>query len=250
MKKRRRWFAYLLLFGISLAVGGWLGFKFGEFGKAPPATEFPISTEAPRPDQRSLLIVGVDRVDSMEARLQGVWYVVYRQNLPRITLIPLYPALPGSDSSRQSRLEDGFRMRSDGVVDPAFFRLARDSFSISWDGHVLLDEIAMIEIVDFFGGIEINGERISGPLAVGAIPQAKDRSPDAVLQQAFLLEALCQDITFESAPKTYEKILSLIPDHLQTELTRDEAFNDWLGLLSSGDPLLCEFPSLRPTPTP
>jgi hypothetical protein len=246
MKKRRRWFAYLLLFGISLAVGGWLGFRIGEIGETPSATPISPFPEVTRPDQRSLLILGVDRVDSTEARLQGAWYVVYRQNHPRITLIPLYPAPPGSDSSRQAVLEEKFRLHSDGAVDPAFFRATQDRFEMSWDGYILLDDIAMIEIVDFFGGVTVNGELISGPRAVGSIPRPWDNSPDAVLQQAFLVETICENITLETTPKTYDKILSLIPEHLQTELTTDEAFSDWLGLLSSGDPLICDFPSLRP----
>ena len=250
MKKRRR-LAYLLLLGFSLAVGGWLGYQFGNVGAVAQTPTPPESIPEPaRADQRSLLVLGVDRVDSSEARLQGVWYAVYRQNSPRITLVPLFPALTEGDSTRAVELDEAFRLRSDGAVDPAFFKAVSENFGMSWDAYVLLDDIAIMEIVDFFGGVSVNGERVSGPRAVGGIPRAWEDPPVAVLGQAFLLESLCREITFDSIPKNYEKILSLIPEHLRSELTTQQAFSDWLGLLSSGSALACEFPSLRGTETP
>jgi hypothetical protein len=251
MKKPSRWPVYLLLLVFSLALGGWLGFRIGNVGEIKQLPTPPGAIPEPaRADQRSLLILGVDRVDSSEARLQGVWYAVYRQNSPHITLVPLFPALTDGDAARARELNEAFRLRSDGAVDPAFFKAVGEEFGMSWDAYVLLDDIAIMEIVDFFGGVPVNGEVLSGPRAVGGILRAWEDPVAAVLGQASLLENLCQGITFDSTPKNYEKITSLIPDHLRSELTMDQAFSAWLGLLSSGPALACEFPSLRATETP
>jgi hypothetical protein len=239
MKKRRRRIASLLLFCFSLAIGIWLGIQIIPKSQSTPSTETQFSQ-----DQQSLLVIGVDRADAADARLQGVWYVTYLNDSPHITLIPIYPDPNGNSRKKGQNLVDAFRIRQDGMVDPDFLKAIKQDQNLTWNTYVLVDDIAMMEVVDFFGGVLVDGEAINGPLAIGGIPRAWEKPREAILGQASLLDNLCERISFDSTPKNYQRIMALLPGHMRSEMSVDAAFQDWLKLISTSGTLNCEFPSL------
>jgi hypothetical protein len=239
MKKRARWFLYISLF----ALGILLGWKVGN------SVQRPVEIDPPLDSQRNLLIIGVDRADATKARLQGVWYIAYRLDKPLVTLMPLYPAAPVSNSAHDQQLEQIFRINRGGVPDQEFIETIKSFHEINWDAQILIDDIAIMEIVNLLGGIEMNGIIQSGPRAVGDIPPAWEDRSGALQGQTQLLTQLCQKVSSYSEQYPIQQIVELIPKHIATELDVSDALDDWSRLINNGADLKCDFP-LFDSPNP
>jgi hypothetical protein len=232
MKKRARWFLYITLF----VLGIYLGWKLGTL------IQRPIEIDPPLGSQRNLLVIGVDRNGTTKARLQGIWYVAYRLDKPLVTLMPLYPGAPVSNSERDQQLEQIFRINQRGVPDKEFIATIKSFHEINWDAQIVIDDIAIMEIVNFLGGLERDGKIQSGPLVVGEIPPAWENRSGALDGQTQLLDLLCQKAAARTELNNLQYIIDLIPHHIATELEVSEALEDWSRLITSDSDLKCDFP--------
>lgn len=245
MTKRPRILIFTVLFSCGLAVGIWLGHSFGTSLRPPGSIQSAALPSTPPHNQRRLLVIGVDRAGSTKARLQAVWHITYLPQKALASFISLYPLDP--DQRRpDSRLEETFRLRSNGEPDPAFLDTLREVYNLEqWHGLVLVDDIAMMQVVDFLGGVQEGTKTHSGLEVVGAIPPAWVDRRGAQAGQQELIRKLCNQISFEKSSRNYNELLNLMPAHLDAYgIEPTKAIQDWLDMISTEGPLKCEFPML------
>lgn len=236
MKKRLGILLSLLLFGSGLATGWWLGVRVIPKVEEKKATPWPEAA----PDQRSILVVGVDRLGGRQARLQGVWYIAYQPSRPSIYLLPIYPAAMEPIPDWDQRLEQAFGLNGQRAIKQEFLALLRSQDVHNWDAVILLDDIAMMEFVDLVGGVEGG---VGGPRAVGNVPPAWEDRRSALQGQISLLNQLCARLDAGVRPKQFERVLNLIPDHLITDLKIPRVIEDWFQLSASTSPVGCVIPT-------
>lgn len=236
--------AYALIFAIFLLLGIWTGRLSGTFkpARGPIATlrsNSPLPT--PSNGQTNLLVIGVDRLKSRQPRLESIWLLGYFPDEPHITLIPVFPVSPATQPAHLRSLEENLRISEGGRPSPEMLKTLQGDH-IWWNSYVVIDEIAMIEIIDFLGGIQVNDQRMRGALAIGSFPLPQEDPAASLDGQTRLLRRICQQANLLLPSADLRKILHLIPDHIQTNADIFQTIRDWRALTHGRENLACEFP--------
>ncbi len=245
MRSRTRSITYLILFVVGLAIGIRLGVLFVEDVREDGSITRIWPSLTPTDDtldQRSILIVGVDRVGTTQARLQAIWFAAYRPEYPVLTLLPLYPASHLSDPEQARLLEEAFTLDIAGELHPNFLNTVKAEFNLSWQVVLLVDDFAMMSLVDFMGGVVLDSAPINGITAIGNIPPAWEDPGGALQGQIELLKALCHQISLDDQDRNPESLHQLLPGHLRTQpATLAQLQSDWLAMLLLGSEIHCDF---------
>lgn len=236
--------ANAVVFILFLLLGIWTGKLSGIFrpARGPLATwqaNAPVST--PSNGQTNLLVIGVDRLRSRQPRLESIWLVGYFPDSPHLTLIPVFPPPSNADPAYLRSLGESFRVSEVGAASPEMLRALQEDH-IWWKNYVILDEIAMIEIIDFLGGIQVNDRRVKGALAISSFPLPEEDATTSLDGQTDLLQRICRQTNLLPPSADLRKILNLIPDHIQTDADIFQAMRDWRALHNRRGSLVCEFP--------
>ena len=238
---------YTVIFSLFLPAGLWMGSSLGGDAAIQQLlihrfTIPPLPT--PTTGQRNILIIGVDRLSTRPttpSRLESIWLAAYLPGQPFVTLVSIYPPLPTENGKQRSTIEEDFQLDADGAPGVKLINYLRRR-QIWWSGHVILDEIAMIEIVDYLGGIPADNRRLSGAIALGEIPRPWDDSAAAIRGQTSLLKQLCRQAAQIPVNPDLSRIIALIPDNMYTNVDIQFALQEWQHLLSGESRLDCEFP--------
>jgi hypothetical protein len=239
MKKRRQFNFSCLLLIIGLAAGIWLGYNFadrklGEQSPIPTETLYPTNK-----DQRSLLVIGVDQLNSSNPQLRGVWYVAYFPNKAEINLVPLYPAIYEPYRADNNDVAAAFQLNRSGDLSPKFLAALDTIYDLTLGVPVLFDDFALISLIELLGGVEINGRVIKDKSVVTDIPTALDNVDDALTGQATLLNALCHRAAHQKRLWQPSDLRAIIPNHLRTNFDIDQALADWASLNAIGPEIKC-----------
>ncbi len=235
---------YVVVFTIFLSLGIWSGRIAGKFTstKGPMAT---LSAMSPPPTpsngQTNLLVIGVDRLNIQKPRLESIWLLGYFSNNPHFSFIPVYPS---QNLGNNHDMEIAFELTADGRPNSELVNLLQKK-RIWWNGTVIIDEIGMIEIIDFLNGVEVQGHLLKGALAVGSSPLPWEDPAAALKGQTQILQSSCHQTNLLSPSADLRNILNLIPDHLRTDIDIFQAIRDWRELVNGEQKLVCDFPLLN-----
>lgn len=236
-----------LTFGIFLVLGIWSGSIAASLSpvRGPMAT---LSAIAPPPTpangQRNLLIIGVDRLNINNPGPESIWLLGYFADKPRISLVPVYPTPTGDSIQKHSKIISSIQLTQNGHPSPELVKFLRQE-RIWWNGYVLLDAAALIEIVDFLGGVELDGQPLNGALAVSSFPPPSQDYSAALTGQTKLLRSMCAQTNQLAPTVDLRDIINLIPDHLQTDVDIFESVRIWRQLVNDGSDFVCEFPLMQ-----
>ncbi len=238
---------YLFIFLACLVLGLAAGFYFKDSGEIPPtpthiltptptsiAPTFPLSS-----NQLNVLVIGVDRINA-QARLISVWMVILLHDDSEITFMPFYPTPAEHTSIDNARLLEAFQLDPTGKPDSEFLNLFGASYLMR--GYIVLDEIAMIEMVDFLGGLEPGVSQQIGAVTIGDMPLPWVDPFAAYEAQNELLSALCEKAIQLSTTTEVGDLLSLIPKHVYSDLPVLEIVEELRGYANRQQPLRCNFP--------
>lgn len=247
-RSRARSITYLILFAVGLAIGIPLGVNFvgtlSDSGSTEQAAQDPTATPDPD-DQRRVLIVGVDRVGTSQPRLQAIWYTAYIPDVPVVTLLPLYPASHLSSAGQAQVLEEAFSLDPSGELHPNFLNTIENQFRLKWHMAILVDDFAMMAMVDFMGGIGPGDNPANGVTTIGNIPPAWEDPQGALEGQLSLLRALCDEVSSDDQDRDIEALVLLQPGHLRTDPGNlIQLQSDWLSMLLLKADIRCDFPGL------
>jgi len=216
-------FLPLFFFFISLIPGLYLG------SLLTPLRESAASSAIPHPmivlanEQRNILIISVDRLQSARYQLRGIWEAIYAPNYPSITWVPIYPAVLGSDPSKNEELLRTFRLTPELHLDPSFVRYLHQR-NFQWSGYLILDEVAIFEILQAFN-----------------INSVVDLSPTNQIKS---IQSFCNSVTRLDKQPSLLDLYNRLSGHMVTDIRADEAFAEWQILLNHGGERFCEFPTL------
>jgi len=207
--------------------------------------------------QRNILIIGIDRLEAAEPRLESIWLALYVPTSPKITLMPIYPSLTqnqtGYQANQDATLAKGFALDDKYQPDLSFLKSLQNR-GLWWNNFIVLDELAMVQIIDLTDPVGEKGEtdqeqayQLNGIRTLADLPLPWENPLAAVLSQAKLLADLCHEAPDVQSGKQVETSIfsDQLSHHLVTDINPEQIRKDWSNMMGIGTGISCEFPSLK-----
>lgn len=206
------------------------------------ATKTPNAWISPS-QQRTLVFVAVDDLQRTSPRLIAVWLILYRPDLSKVSLLPLYPSGAPAPGGSNPDLANTFSLNSDHSFGIAF-QTALGAYQVRWNGVLLTDETGISTTVDWMRGVELQNQQITGENALASLVMPWSDLQAALLSQESLTNGICNRAGQLPAEANWIGLAnSLTPSHFYTDLSLDLLFSDWKALVSGSQPLSCEIPT-------
>ena len=176
--------------------------------------------------QTTLLVLGVDRFDQPSV-LRAIWFVTFRPPGRSVFLygLPTNAPIKGQDLVTLGAL---FAWSSERGVDPLFLDTLARTVPLQPDATVLMDETAFAALVDFVGGVELNGTTFGGNEVLGFLSLVIEEPEASLASQSRLIEAMVRRLPALGALPDVSPLQWLVPDHAHLTLP----VNQLIGLLS------------------
>jgi hypothetical protein len=206
-----------------------------------------IPLESNRPlvnsNQQNLLVIGVDQLSSSQSHLESIWLVMYFRGKTNLTFVPIYPGYSENALQIIENLTQSLTFQDNGQsIRRLFDELSK---SIWWDDYLILDEQAMVALIEYIGGISVQGIQSNGESVLNSIPHVDKDIQGALAGQAALLESACQQVSIKSLPNNMNEFLVNLNSHSRSNIDLFRAIQEWL--LDNKDSeidLNCEFPTI------
>jgi len=215
-------------------------------------------------EQRNLLVIGVNQLNSAQPVLESAWLVLYSPGLPHFSFIPLYPLQDTSRPDLEQAIQTAFKVDRNKTPSAAFLNALRSS-GAWWNHYLLLDELALAELIDMSASPTLP-ERLTGlQLVAESLEGSSARSP--VATQARLISAFCRGAVHPAYPTDIAALLDRFSDHLSTDMKSRQILNELRWLFNpdqagqpgtaeeledssatsqaSGTAIVCEFPTIQ-----
>jgi hypothetical protein len=211
---RRRPIAILAVVMLVFFVFGVLTVFVSQQGQ--PRTASPTSTPTfippRRPDQQTIILLGVDDLGSSNPALEAVWFATYRLPAKDLFLFGMPTDLKPYDDSAD-RLSGMFAWRSDSGVDPDFIQALHEIVPLTPNAIVVLDEAGFAAVVDYLGGIEVNGAKMDGAQVVSVVGMLRENPAASLSTQQHFVEAMSKRVADLEEHPDLTPLLSILPEH-------------------------------------
>ena len=197
--------------------------------------------------QRSILLIGVDSYNTSHPELTSLWLVTYMPADPTINLLPILPSGSKINSDHRNQLYYSFnliRKNGDLVLNQGFIDMLAEN-NYWWSGYIIYDHVALADLVNQLGMVEIDGGIISAEQAISKLPDAMDASPNSFSYQLAIIQTACQNLTGIPQKPVWSQDISLSPTHILTDLDIQGLMTEWEATFSSKHSLNCRFPTLE-----
>jgi hypothetical protein len=176
--------------------------------------------------QTTILILGVDRFGQPPA-LRAIWFATFRPPGRSVFLygLPTNAPIAGQDIVTLSAL---FSWSADLGVDPLFLDTLARTVPLQPDATVLMDETAFADLIDYLGGVDLNGTTFSGNEILGFLSLVVQEPEASLTSQSRLIEAMVQRLPALGALPDVSPLLGLVPDHAHLSLPASQL----LGMVS------------------
>ncbi|GEM_PF-1098541 len=173
-----------------------------------------------RSQETSILVLGIDRLDRPDPALRAIWLVTVVEPDGAITISGVPSDLdlvPGAEV----RLNSFFAWTPEGGVAPPFLEALERALRVQVDVVVVLDDFAFARLVDYVGGLPIEGEiglpvedQVLSGEQVLALQSVFEGDPLGQTRlQGSILEGLIPQVAKLGSTPDLEPILALVPDH-------------------------------------
>jgi hypothetical protein len=226
-------------FLVSLLAGIWAGnYIFPQPKNHPPITPTPSTSKSILGKQDGVWLIAVDRINKTTPKIKGVWLLAYIIGYEKLIPLPFYP----SDNSQQdTELVKSFRITDSHQIAPAFWDNLPKHGQID-QKYIVVDEIAAVEIINFFGGVTIEGKHLSG---IEILSQAKNTQSDPhflIKRQTVIMDSICKSIFNNQSVPDFPKLRRKIEKNILTNLDLGEQSMEIEKYLFNGEHKICEFP--------
>ena len=203
-----------------------------------------VPTEAPPQPviQKNVLVIGVDDLQAKSPRLESIWLVLYLAQKPEFTLMPVFPGIPAEDGKMRSQ---DYKLAKLYHSDQAAFLEELKDRGIWWSGSYTVDRVALDEIAQQVEKL-VEAPADTRRLDVADVPPVEEDPQAAKFEQAHFAQALCRraaDLSVDQISELDDLFL-LFSDHIHSDVPREQAAAELVGMLVDGSPITCEFPSL------
>ena len=190
----------------------------------------PTATVVASNGQTTLLILGVNVFSGADPKLNSIWLATYRLPGKDVFLygVPInQPVAVGGASGLQAL----FHWSAEQGVDPTFLSKLQEIVPLPPQVVIVMDDAAFAAIVDYLGGVELNGTSFSGNQVLGVLSLVGDDPQALLASQSHLLEALVQKLPALGETPDVSSIQALVPEHIHLSIPVSQ-------LLGSVAPLL------------
>jgi len=170
--------------------------------------------------QTTILILGVDRFDQPPA-LRAIWFATFRPPGRSVFLygLPTNAPIAAEDIVTLNAL---FSWSADQGVDPLFLDTLAGVVPLQPDVTVLMDETAFASLIDYLGGVDLNGTVFSGTEVLGFLSLVVEEPEASLASQSRLIEAMVQRLPTLGALPDVTPLLGLVPDHAHLSLPSNQ----------------------------
>ena len=197
--------------------------------------------------QRSILLAGVDSLNDPKPSLNSLWMVSYLPSDATLRMLPIYPSGKVSSSDFEARLVRAFGLaqKDNEVVLSGDFVRFLDESNYWWSGYFIYDLVSQESMIDLLGGIELNGEIISGSQMVPKLSTLVEDPQSTYLAQLAGLQAACTKLPGLVQNPDWHQLLLTTPAHVATDLDLQGSIAEWLSSTPNQQGSNCVFPSLE-----
>jgi hypothetical protein len=168
-------------------------------------------------EQTSILILGVDDLLAPNPALRAVWYVSYRLPGRDIFVLGLPIDCPVS-SPTDAELRTLFAWSPQSGIARSFLEGLSSQLPPSPDVTLVLDEQAFAGLVDFLGGVTLEGAHLDGSQVVSVLALLSDQ-PDAFLNmQQKIINALVAEAPALGTSPDLTTLIQYVPQHAYSSL--------------------------------
>jgi hypothetical protein len=197
--------------------------------------------------QRNILLIGVDSFQAEEPRLEGVWMILYLRDTPHFMLVPIYPSQMQDENHSALVDQNLARLFSleDGQIPNTLFLQALQDKQLWWDGYIVLDKSALVEILAMTSSESGTTSQSQQPPAIN-LAEIEEAPMRALLVQAQLAQELCRNsgVMIASDKNRFPGLIAQASAHIRTDLDLAEIAGEVVEALRHGGGISCEFPSL------
>lgn len=244
----------LFVFSSFLVIGYTYSTRFYQPAESLPAASAKIiTTQGIHPiatmdnGQRSLLLIGTDKLSKASLQLKSIWLATYIPNGTSIQLFPIYPSGNKPTSDFGTQLAQAFSLSGNGrslELNQSFIGLL-EKHNFWWSGYVIFDDISVAKIIDLAGVRLMNGESLSGP---GLMSVFRDGAGDSIIShssQLAFFQSLCHEFAKGDSTSEVPQLAQLVPSHILTDLDIGQLEQELDSLSTNGHAPTCRFPSLE-----
>ena len=168
----------------------------------------------------TVLILGIDRFDRPDPALKSIWLLTVQPPEKNVILSGVPTNLDLVEGANVT-LESFFAWTPDNVVAPPFLEAIERALRVEVDIVVVMDEYAFSNIIDYLGGLPLEGD-LGLPLEdnnltgqqVLALHTVFAADPDGLVSlQANILQSLIPQVQKLGSNPNLDPLLALIPEH-------------------------------------
>ncbi len=197
--------------------------------------------------QRNFLLIGVNTLDPFEAKLESLWLVT---NFPPDTTLQFLPIFtPGNETNSdfENQLYHFFTLekKNDNLALASDFIEVLKENNYWWSGYIVIDHVAMEEIINKLGEANDNAEFFSANQIINEDLAIMGNSQNSFSIDLTHMRTACQLLSgFSQNPELLTYLL-LDSDHVATDLDRNQLLLEWNALSSNVQSFNCRFPTLE-----
>jgi hypothetical protein len=232
-------------FILSVLAGFYAGTYIFQKKKASIQTPYQYNNTSTIPGkQGSIWLIVVDGFNEQNPHLEGVWLIAYITNYIKIKPLPLFPS---GDPTRDDELAKAFQFTPDKKIAATFWDYLQNHGQVIHD-YIVFDEVAVVEIINTLGGVNIRGRLLNGIQAMLQTPETWVDPIGSYRGQVAIMDSLCKSILRgEPLPDLY-KLQNKIKNHLRSNLDLENKTKEWQKIIMDGNIKICDFNGLYEKP--
>jgi hypothetical protein len=178
-------------------------------------------TAAPQQDllvensQQNLLVIHIDDLQDPDPNLISVWVVFFvSHDRTYLSFKSLYPDPLSNHYAIQ--VDNRFSLNQEGMPGEDFLEWVQKQ-SPRWTAFLIIDQVGLDSIASYLNSPEL--EQI--------VPRNHDQLTAVWQQEARLIDHLCQYMQLDTEKTTKFEWKQLIPEHIRSDLTIENALQVW-----------------------
>ena len=238
-------FFLFITFLTSILAGFWAGNRI--FYKDQPV----ISDANSQPDQAGLpgrqegiWLIGVDQINKSTPQIKGIWLLTFITGYNKLKPLPFYPS---NNAQNDAELEQTFRIDGNSRVSGDFLN-SLQARSQPVQNYIIFDEVAAAEMINYFGGVSINGSHMDGSEIFKQSQELLQQPQLRIDRQIVIMSNLCNRIFSDSPAPDFAALQKKVTSHILSNLDLSEQLIMYQKLIANGNRTVCEFPELNKKP--
>jgi hypothetical protein len=173
-----------------------------------PASALP----SPHEEQVNILVIGVDDLANSGTALTALWLASFEPPGRElfVTGISIHAPAPSLDGAP---LSGAFAWASDSGPSTAFLAALHSLAPLEPDAVITLDRVGFAAVVDYLGGVELNGALLDGAQVTAVLELLEEDANASVAGQRGVLQSMVARAEALGDAPDISPLTRLIPDH-------------------------------------